>query len=144
MAARAKPSQEVTDFGPKGPVVQAEVGGWFSPTGRRPFRYMRQFDQLLGAGLGLLDGLAGIQFVVDGVPGQFHGVFNRHEYQETLMVGGFQEEVDATIVAPKAQFTGVWIPNRGKRLFAQNKAFVIALLAEDAVSFTFGLKGVNR
>jgi hypothetical protein len=105
---------------------------------------MSQFDQLLGAGLGLLDSLAGIPFVVDGVPGQFHGVFNRHEYQETLMVGGFQEEVDATLVAPKGQFSGVWIPNRGKRLFAQNKAFTIAAVSEDAVSYTFGLKGINR
>lgn len=104
----------------------------------------QQFTQLLGAGLGLLDAIAGLSFVVDGIPGQFTGVFNRHEYQETLMAGGFQEEVDATIVAPKAQFAGVWIPNRGKRLFALGKAFQIALVAEDAVSFTFGLKGVHR
>lgn len=99
---------------------------------------------LLSGALGHLQEYAGSTFHVDGVATTFTGVFNRHQFASALTVGGYDEDVDATISATKAQFTGLWIPDRGKRLFCQSKAFQIVGVTEDAWSFTLSLKGVNQ
>ena len=84
-------------------------------------------------------------FTVDGVTDvTFTGIFNRHQYAERLVIGGFEEDVDGTMVASKPQFTATtWIPNRGKRLCAAGKAFQIVGVTEDTIGYTFSLKGVN-
>ncbi len=83
-------------------------------------------------------------FTVDGVDATFTGIYNRHQYTEQLVVGGYAEDVDATMVASKPQFSAhTWIPTRGKRLFAASKAFQIVGVTEDAISYTLALKGVN-
>ena len=99
---------------------------------------------LLSAGLAKLQTVAGDTFRVDGVGTTFTGVFNRHQYDATLIVGGYEEKVDATITATKSQFTGVWVPNRGKRVFCQSKAFQIVGVMEDGWSYSLSLKGVDQ
>jgi hypothetical protein len=99
---------------------------------------------LLASALGNLQSVAGSSFTVDGVAASFTGVYNRHAYSETLSIGGYEETVDGTLIASKAQFEGVWTPNRGKRVFVQEKAHKIVGVAEDAWSYTFSLIGVNK
>lgn len=99
---------------------------------------------LLGAAVSHLQGVSGSTFTVDGVSGSFVGVYNRHSYAEKLSVGGYEEEVDGTLVASKGQFSGVWTPDSGKRLFVQSKAHKVVGIVEDAWSYTFSLTGINR
>ncbi|WP_196301474.1 hypothetical protein, partial [Streptococcus pneumoniae] len=82
-------------------------------------------------------------FAVDGVSGTFVGIHNRFAYQETLAVGGYQESVDAVIVASKAQFADRWLPTRNVRVFVSGKAYTIKAVSEDEVQYTFGLMGIN-
>lgn len=99
---------------------------------------------LLAQGLTTLQDVAGSTFTVDGVDATFTGVYNRHQYTETAIVGGFEESVDATLLAHKDQFSEVWTPNRCKRLFIQNKAHQVVGVTEDAWSYTLSLVGISK
>jgi hypothetical protein len=114
--------------------------GW--ETGR-PFSLVIVHD-LLAAAVGHLQQVAGSTFTVDGVSGTFTGVYNRHQYSERLSIGGYEEDVDATLIASKDQFEGAWTPVGGKRLFVQSKAHKVLGVTEDEWSFTFTLTGVNK
>ena len=81
-------------------------------------------------------------FTIDQDTKEYTGTFNERTRRQELGAGGYSEDIDATLVAHKGQFTAA--PKQGRRLSVEGHRYVIAAIDEDSHSLTFHLASTNR
>ena len=101
------------------------------------------FADAIDAGIALMERETGIMFTLDGIEGEFKGVFNAHREGRKLGIGGYGEEIDSVLVV-RQFILGSVIPRHGQRCTVEGRRYVIDAIEIDSHTFTLLLKGVNQ
>ena len=108
-----------------------------------PPRIATAFDQAIERGMIIAEGLWGDTFTIDGRPSYYVGTFNAYDKAQQIGDGGYEENIDATLVASIAQF-GTYTPKNGIRISVAGQRYVAARVIQDSASWAFQLTGQHK
>lgn len=105
---------------------------------------MNAFDTLCDTATAHASAVAGRTFKLDGATTLYTGVVDAHRKRTKLAAGGFELQIDATLMAHASQFDGLTLPRTGTRLYCDGHTYTIAELHRDGSGWVFLLQGVNQ
>jgi hypothetical protein len=104
---------------------------------------MNFHDQIAAATQYVEANVWGDPFTIDGDPKTYLGTFNAYDKAQEIGPGGYEENIDATLVASKPQF-GTYRPKNGVGVTVMGQRFKAARVTEDQASWAFQLTGLHR